>query len=472
MAQPPVPPDDAEKGHLGYAQGKSSHEMSEARDEISSVPATRSTPKDGEPSNIAARVLSKVASRTDVVLDPPPDGGWRAWAVVLGGFFVVMDTWGVVNSFGVFQPYYTVALNRSPSDVSWIGSFQVFLLFFIGAGTGRLTDAGYFRPLLFSGTLLVVLAMFTTSFCTSYWQLFLSQGICMGIGNGLLFTPSMSLASTYFDKKKSFVIGIVSAGSVPGGLIFPSMVRQLLPTAGFPWTIRAMAFVQLGTLAISAVLMKPRLPPRRAGGLVDWSAFRELEYTFYVSAAFMSFWGIYFAFHYVAAYAEEILGMPYSNALDLLLLLNGMGGVGRVLPNWLADYVGPFNIYIPSAFLTGLLMYFWIAVSDTAGLYVWTAFYGLAVAGIQGIFLAVVGSMTKDPQKTGTRMGMATTIVSFACLTGTPIMGAIIRAQEGSYEGAQVFSATCLMAATAFGIAGRVVRTRKMGHGAFAWVKV
>jgi hypothetical protein len=51
-----------------------------------------------------------------------------------------------MNSFGVFQTYYVDFLNHSPSDVSWIGSIQVFLTFFMGTFTGRLTDAGYFRP--------------------------------------------------------------------------------------------------------------------------------------------------------------------------------------------------------------------------------------------------------------------------------------------------------------------------------------
>lgn len=51
-----------------------------------------------------------------------------------------------MNSFGVFQTYYVDFLGRSTSDISWIGSIQVFLTFFIGTFTGRLTDAGYFRP--------------------------------------------------------------------------------------------------------------------------------------------------------------------------------------------------------------------------------------------------------------------------------------------------------------------------------------
>ena len=59
---------------------------------------------------------------------------------------------GFINSFGVFQTYYVTALSRPPSDIAWIGSIQVFLLFFIGTFTGRLTDAGYFRQVFLVGS--------------------------------------------------------------------------------------------------------------------------------------------------------------------------------------------------------------------------------------------------------------------------------------------------------------------------------
>ena len=36
----------------------------------------------------------------------PPDGGWRAWANVLGGFLVLFASLGLVSAFGVFQVYY------------------------------------------------------------------------------------------------------------------------------------------------------------------------------------------------------------------------------------------------------------------------------------------------------------------------------------------------------------------------------
>ena len=84
------------------------------------------------------KVLSRTISRSSYVdPGPPPDGGLTAWTQAMMGHLVVFNTWGYINCFGVFQTYYSSTLNHSPSDISWIGSTQVFLLFFIGTFSGR-----------------------------------------------------------------------------------------------------------------------------------------------------------------------------------------------------------------------------------------------------------------------------------------------------------------------------------------------
>jgi uncharacterized membrane protein YedE/YeeE len=63
----------------------------------------------------------------------------------------------------------------------WIGSVEIFFLFFIGAFTRRLTDAGFFRPLAIVGSVFVVLGTLVTSACTQYWQILLAQGVCVWV---------------------------------------------------------------------------------------------------------------------------------------------------------------------------------------------------------------------------------------------------------------------------------------------------
>jgi MFS family permease len=193
---------------------------------------------------------------------------------------------GFINSFGVFQTYYVQELDRAPSDISWIGSVQIFCLFFIGTFSGRLSDAGFFRPIFVIGSLLGVLGLFMTSLSKTYLQIFLAQGVCCGLGNGLIFCPSVALISTYFSKKRNLAIGICAAGSATGGVVFPLMVRSLLLRVGFAWTIRSLAFIQLGCLAVCCVGLKPRVPPRTTGAIIDVASFKDVPYILFGVAMF------------------------------------------------------------------------------------------------------------------------------------------------------------------------------------------
>lgn len=225
------------------------------------------------------RTISKTLSRTSTIdPDPPPDGGLKAWTQALMGHLVVFNTWGYINSFGVFQTYYVDALNETPSAISWVGSVQIFLLFAIGSFSGRATDAGYFRASFVTGSILQLAGIFMTSLSTQYWQLFLSQGICTGIGNGLLFTPALACISTYFSKKRALALAIAASGNATGGMVFPAIVETLLPKIGFPWTMRALGFLMLGVASVTLVLMKTRLPPRKAGPLLELVGEDELPF--------------------------------------------------------------------------------------------------------------------------------------------------------------------------------------------------
>lgn len=67
----------------------------------------------------------------------------------------------------------------------------------------------------------------------------------------------------------------------------------------------------------------------------------------------------------------------------MLLLLNGIGIIGRLVPNYLADRYGAINVFVPTAIIAGICQLTWIAVASPGGLYAWTVFYGIAAGGIQ-----------------------------------------------------------------------------------------
>ncbi|KAJ3541980.1 hypothetical protein NM208_g4342 [Fusarium decemcellulare] len=391
---------------------------------------------------------------------PPPDGGFQAWLHAFLMHIVFFNTWGVANGFGVFQQYYSQTLDETNSAISMIGSVQIFFLFSVGVVAGRLTDAGHFRPIFACGVFLQVLGLMMTSLGTKYWQIFLAQSVCLGLGNGCTFCPALAVLSQYFKKYRAFAVGLAAAGAAVGGLVYPVLINWLIfyDNIGFPWTLRTMGFLMLATYIPCLIWFKPRLPPRPSGPWIDTSAFKELPFIFFSMSMFLNFWGLYFAFFYLGTFARDRIGI--SEPIYLLMILNGVGIFGRIMPTIVADkWTGMLNMLIPISFAASLLCYCWAAVETSAGLYVFAIIYGWIAAALQALFPAVATTMTPDPSRTGTRVGMILGIVSFSNLTGPAICGAIINKQGGKYLGAEMFAASSILLGAIMALAARIAKT-------------
>ncbi|KAK5996248.1 MFS-type transporter, partial [Cladobotryum mycophilum] len=130
----------------------------------------------------------------------PPDGGRQAWIQVLGSFFIWMNTLGLLASFGVFEAFYLLVELRGtpPSNIAWIGSTQIAVFLISGILSGYLYDLGYLTYLLMSGTILMTIGMAMASISHKLWQFILSQGICTGLGLGLVFVPTIGVTTQWF----------------------------------------------------------------------------------------------------------------------------------------------------------------------------------------------------------------------------------------------------------------------------------
>ncbi len=70
----------------------------------------------------------------------------------------VFATFGYANAFGVFQSYYGLVKypDETASDISWVGSVQLFFQFALGAVAGPLYDKGHFRALVVTGSAIYI----------------------------------------------------------------------------------------------------------------------------------------------------------------------------------------------------------------------------------------------------------------------------------------------------------------------------
>ncbi|KAF5679143.1 riboflavin transporter MCH5 [Fusarium heterosporum] len=389
---------------------------------------------------------------------------WRtSILIVLSSHFIVMNTSGFTNSFGAIQSHLIDTFNQPSSIVSWIGSMQIFLYFFIGIFSGRLTDAGYFRVTFLGGSLASVIGIFAASFGSKLWIMFLTLGLGVGLGNGLMSCPMLAVMSPYFSKRQGLAIGITMCGSCTGGLLYSGIMRQLIPTLGFAWTMRVIALIQFITLGMANICLRPRTEGKKTKGWIDWSAFRDARFNHYSTAIFLSLLGLYISIFFVVDYSRTSISPPFSyrKSLDLLLIFNGVSLIGRLGAGLAADRLGALTAFVPAAIATAIILFSWISVETSPGMYTWTVFCGIFSGSIMSLFPAGLGHLTAGTEKPGTRMGMVFGLSSVASLIGSPIGGALIGVMDGNYLGTQVFAGATMACCALFLEAARKADKKK-----------
>ncbi|KAJ5453063.1 Major facilitator superfamily domain general substrate transporter [Penicillium cf. griseofulvum] len=377
------------------------------------------------------------------------NGGLDAWLNVLAGFCVFVNSWGLLTTYGAFQEYYQTALlsNETPSTISWVGSIQGTLIPLVGLATGPLVDVGYVRPLILAGSFLTVFGMMMTSLATSYYQVLLAQGFCVGMGGGISYIPALVVISTSFTTKRPIAIGCASIGSSVGAVIFPVMFRQLQPKIGFPWAVRSIGFISLFLAVISCIILC-RQPGQRthARSLIDWSAFREPSFMMFSLSLTCVMLAFYVPIFYVASYARTVVHTTTDLSFYMVAIVNGTSVIGRVVPYLLVAYIKPIGILLFSVVASAIAMFTWIAATGTAGFLVWACYWGALSGVLVTAPTSIVGHPIFCPDSTflGTRLGMMWGISSFGSLAGTPIAGALVNLETGEFWHAQVF-AGCMM---------------------------
>ncbi|KAF5635650.1 monocarboxylate transporter 2 [Fusarium tjaetaba] len=389
----------------------------------------------------------------------PPDGGVRAWACVAGSFLLQFCSVGYVNACGMFQLYYSEVMfkDQSSSALAWITTLQIFMLFMFGPAVGKMIDVYGCRKTLLPFSIMAVFSVCMLSLCTKYWQVMLAQGVAFGLAAAGLSLPAMATATQWFSTKKGLAVGIVSAGSSLGGVIYPCMIPRLIEEVGFATAVRWTALLQGVLLVIANALCTSPFPPL---GKVSQPGKKENvpssginvskrgPWVFFVLGCFFTMWGLFAPLNYLPEMAS--LHGYKDFAVYTLAIANAGSLFGRIVPGWVSDRIGSFNtMIIVTGFSGALVLAFWLPLefhTSKGGIIVFALLFGFASGGFVSLGPPCVVSLAEDRvDEIGFKLGGFCLAIALGALTGLPIEGAIKDREGDRFTGLMCFAGASML---------------------------
>jgi MFS family permease len=396
--------------------------------------------------------------------DQFPDGGIKAWLVVFGSAFGLMTVFGIMETVASIQLHLTrnQLVDVKLSSISWIFSIYMFLNLSMGIISGPIFDIYGIKWILIIGAFLNCGGLYATAFSTKLWQFILSFGICSGLGSGIMLNPLVGVVSHWFLKNRGWANGISECGSI-SGVFFPIMLRQLFPKLGFEKTMIILASICmfLCILAIflvkdrSEILNKDNLEFNKSKrlliaykNLLNFKSFKQKNYLFLVIGLFFDEFSIILVMSYIATYGT-VRNLSESTMYIIVTIMNACNIVGRIIPSYLGDKIGRFNVMIIILIIMVISLFaIWLPYYNIGGLYAFVSIYGFtfgAVFALTPVLIAQI-SHTKD---FGSRFATAYFVVAFGNLIAMPIGSQFINQETiSNYNNMIIFAGcTCAFAA-------------------------
>ncbi|KAI6084710.1 MFS transporter, MCP family, solute carrier family 16, member 6 [Hypoxylon rubiginosum] len=332
-----------------------------------------------------------VVQHNQDALPAPPDGGY-GWLCVLAQFLINGFTWGVAASYSVYLAYYLshdLFPNGRSIDYAFIGGFNfAFALLVAPLATLLARLYGVRAPMCF-GVILLPAGFISASFATEVWHLYLSQGLCVGLGIGLIYIPATAVVPQWFSAKRSLANGICAAGSGIGGLVVCFSTEAMLEALGLVWSLRITAVVVFFVNSTATLLVRSRnkiiKPDQRMFNIGLLSSYQ---------VKLLLRWSIVLMFGYITLmfslsdYASAI-GRPDQDKATVAAMLNLGAAIGRPIIGYLSDKFGRVEVAGIATFSCSVLVFaLWLPSTDYGTL--------LAFALISGAILGVIGPLATD----------------------------------------------------------------------------
>lgn len=393
-------------------------------------------------------------------VDPKLDSGY-AWVVAVCTMFCIVCSWGPNSGYGVFLSYYIshdTFKGATQYDYSLIGG----LVMFFAQGLAPLSVMTYrvfgFYICCFIGVFIQSCGYILASFATKLWQLYLTQGVLVGLGFVFIYIPPTVVLATYFKKYRAFAFGIAVGGAGVGGVLFSLSINKVIKDAGNQrWALRMCCFVTLAIAIVAILMIRPRDDHMPIKDRLNFTYIKDAAKVIFNFKLFKKFPIIVLAFWYgivmlgyilmlfsISSFAS-LIGLLSQQGTNATAIMNAGQAIGRPIIGISGDKVGRSNLVAGVCLTSSILLWaFWINVNSFGSLYAFSIVIGLFIGVGPVSCQPLAADILESPKDLPAAWSGLNMFVSFFCLTAEVIALAMRKPElPKPFLHIQIFSGAC-----------------------------
>lgn len=312
------------------------------------------------------------------------------------------------------------------------------------------------RWVIFAGAFLFGGGVFLTGFTNSTTWLYLSYGLLMGLGMGLIYSCTIANTVKWFPDKRGLVAGLATAGYGTGSIVVPPLANAMITSMGILATFRTLGIAYFIIIAVGSMFVmtapvgyKPEgwNPPAPAAGSAvsgvdkNWNQMLAdpMFYVLFLMLTAGAFSGL-MIISQASPIIQEVTKVTPAVAAVGVSLLAMANTFGRIFWGAVSDRIGRYPALIIMYIIAGVAT---LSLSSIAAFGTFVAaimFVGFCFGGTMGIFPALTADMF-GPKNNGVNYGIMFCGFALAGYLG-PILAANIKASNGNYTMAFMIAAS------------------------------
>ncbi|KAH8232540.1 hypothetical protein KR032_009079 [Drosophila birchii] len=374
----------------------------------------------------------------------PPDGGARAWLVMVSAFLCNGIIFGFINTYGVLHSLLKDRLTaigdtEASSKAALIGSLAIGTTFLFSTVAGCLTDKIGLRLTTFAGGVLSAGGLLLSSFFTeNISALYFTYGIMFGMGAALAYTPTLAILGHYFKRYLGKVSGFVTAGSSVFTVILPPCLDKLLVGYGLEATLRMMSLVSAFIIICSFVykpLHPPPEPPKKKPGrsrmnlflrsIVNVEIWKRKRFVIWALCVPLALFGYFVPYVHMMQFVKKTF--PGEDVNLPVMCIGITSGIGRLIFGVIADMPGVNRMYLQQLSLVSIgLVTLLLPLTNS---YVVLVSFTLVMGLFDGCFISLLGPIAYEicgPSGATQAIGFLLGLSSIPLTVGPPVAGMIL----------------------------------------------